>query len=75
MPGASRDQVIHAVVQAVVNSLDPTVRAALRADFDAGEQRVPREHDIVLIRTLGDHVNVVEERDKRDTRQLFRDSV
>jgi len=73
--GASRDQTIAAVVRAVVDSLDAATRTALRLSFDTGERRVPREHDHLLLKTLGDYLGAIEERDKWNMREMFRDSV
>jgi len=67
--------VIDSVVAAVVGSLSAETRAALRDEFTTGQQDVPRDYDRTLIKTLSEHLDIVEESDKRAMRRKFRDVV
>lgn len=73
--GGGPEEVITAVVDAVVSRLEPEIRKTLRAGFAGGDERVPSEHDRVLLRTLGEHIESIEFQHKVRLRELFRQRV
>jgi uncharacterized LabA/DUF88 family protein len=72
---ASREEVINRIVEALVASIDENTRRNLRAAFASGQQSVPREYDIALIKALTSHFDDIEEKDKWSLRAIFKNLV
>ena len=69
------EELTRAAVDAVLATLSVDERNRLSALFAGGEWRIPRDVDIQLIRTLGQAVDPVGQREKIEMRTLFKDLV
>ena len=68
---ASREEILEKVVRAVIDSIDDDDREQLRSELAHSGASLPREHDVALIKTLAQYVEV-EQADKMEMRRRFR---
>jgi len=75
-PSATTEQVIDAVAKAIANGLSPAISGPLVTAFLAGEHRVPRDVDRLLLTSLEQKLGSrPDEAAKRRAREVFRDCI